>query len=283
MGVILRPRILQRDVKIDADFYEFFGYSLADLYKKYDTEFKSLPSHELNDGEWSTSCLNKYCANHASIDKESDIIKVYSSDEFSILNRCCSMHDDFFTAQQSRFSGWYDEEQHCGFKALDYFKDMSNVRMLDLGCGCPVQTMAIYMQGAKVDFSDVRSKYADYFRFLVNKYDLKDISFIDSSEETDYGKETYNYVWCSEMLEHTAEPLVYLKKLYDALQPGGVAFISITFGGGGLHLERNNARYGNLQTPIAYQVGFIPAKQLLGQSAKLDYSISVVNHLWTKE
>ncbi len=127
----------------------------------------------------------------------------------------------------------------------DLFPD-KKVKILDYGAGPGIYSFKLLFQGfSDVTLADIPHKYFQFLKFLCKKYNIA-LKF-HALENDHFLTDKYEYIICSEMLEHTWEPVEVLQHLVDHLVPQGWMFISTFFdniqGKDPTHLQKNMDRY----------------------------------------
>ena len=93
--------------------------------------------------------------------------------------------------------------------------------VLDIGCGEGLHAEVFRKAGKKVTALDYgKSPYA-----LANNH-LMDVIIADFLWH-DFGEATYDAVWCSHVLEHQANPNLFLLKINSILKEGGVLALTV--------------------------------------------------------
>ncbi len=62
----------------------------------------------------------------------------------------------------------------------------------------------------------------------------------------------------TEVLEHVIDPPAMLRTCFNLLEPGGVMFVTSSFGIPGPQHLRSNARYAGHEGELMRSVGFVP-------------------------
>lgn len=100
---------------------------------------------------------------------------------------------------------------------------------IDIGCNRGFYAKMISDMGfGHVEGIDVERSYIDKAksRFAVNGVD-KSLSFRVQDAATLDANLKYDLVLCTEVIEHTAEPLAVIEKIKAVLSPGGIAIVSL--------------------------------------------------------
>lgn len=139
--------------------------------------------------------------------------------------------------QQEYDRRWQDEKYgalHAGYwKSFIAFihrvipDDASGKTILDVGCG--VGHLAEYltdeksMQVTGIDLSEVALEKS---RQRVPRGEFRSH---DLTQPMPFEDSTFDYVWCSEVLEHLFSPLFALKEIRRVLKPGGQLMVTVPY------------------------------------------------------
>jgi glycosyltransferase involved in cell wall biosynthesis/2-polyprenyl-3-methyl-5-hydroxy-6-metoxy-1,4-benzoquinol methylase len=113
---------------------------------------------------------------------------------------------------------------------------------LDVGSfdGClPVLLSDKYKGRFVCDAQDIKSVEFNYARKVIAKESLSTEIFTGCSIERLETEKKYDIVFCMEMLEHTLEPQVVLKKIHSLLNDGGFLMVTVPDKDGGFGRERD--------------------------------------------
>lgn len=115
---------------------------------------------------------------------------------------------------------WYNRNADMNF--LKYVP--SSGSMLDYGCGTAyVAFKAARVRGdIELNLADIpEAMTAEYARWRLDKYGISYEWFdIPEEEKIDYGKE-FDFIRCSDVLEHTFHPDRVMENFHEYLKPGG--------------------------------------------------------------
>ncbi len=98
--------------------------------------------------------------------------------------------------------------------------------ILDYGCGAGVLAHYLSAKGYRsVDVADIKSRTLD---FVTKSFSgcLQNIIAINQIDELNLGTDRYKVILIIDVLEHTVEPLKIIKKLWTALEIGGILVIN---------------------------------------------------------
>lgn len=100
-------------------------------------------------------------------------------------------------------------------------EDLQNKTLLDAGCGTGWFSKAAASRGAIVTSMDLGE---NLLREVAKKCDTKRVP--GSILQMPFSNDTFDYVVCSEVIEHVPEPAQAIKEIYRVLKPGGTLVLT---------------------------------------------------------
>ncbi|XP_020279795.1 ubiquinone biosynthesis O-methyltransferase, mitochondrial isoform X2 [Pseudomyrmex gracilis] len=119
---------------------------------------------------------------------------------------------------------------NTGFEASNPAFPLKGLKIIDVGCGGGILTESLARVGAEVtgiDASDELIEVANQHIKLDSDI-MERVNYISTNIE-EFSKtniESYDVVVCSEVLEHVADPDLFIKKCVEVLKPDGSIFIT---------------------------------------------------------
>ena len=106
-------------------------------------------------------------------------------------------------------------------------RPLSNLRVLDVGCGGGLLTEAMAAEGARATGIDLSEQLIDIARLHLLESGLQTEYRVVSAEALAVERPgTFDTVTCMEMLEHVPDPQAIVQACFDVLKPGGSLFLS---------------------------------------------------------
>lgn len=226
-----------RDVHLKKDCLEFFNILYEDIIKP------AQPFLSLKQGE---NPLRRYIFSKYNPKTKEDLFEMYKSDEY-LARDMLQVGDNYFASLHELT----EHEKNISYIykiAFDVFSAKKDIAILDYGAGTAIYALKLYFNGfSNITIADIPHKYLKFLEFLCKKYDIN-IKFIYLENDESLIKE-YDYLICSEVLEHVFEPEEVLVHLRDHLKDDGVMYLSTFFddmhGEDPTHLVQNTIRYNN--------------------------------------
>jgi ubiquinone/menaquinone biosynthesis C-methylase UbiE len=92
--------------------------------------------------------------------------------------------------------------------ALDLIKNGKNKKALDVGCREGTQSMLLEKKGYEVVSIDIEKNY-------------KKCSIVDANKKLPFKNDSFDLIWCSEVIEHLNNPQKVVKEFNRVIKPGG--------------------------------------------------------------
>ena len=103
-------------------------------------------------------------------------------------------------------------------------------RLLEVGCGRGWQSMELAQVGFQVWGVDISpALLADFWHALAQRPALHNscLALVGSAFELPFADATFDVIFCTEVLEHLAEPQRAVREMARVLAPGGKVFITV--------------------------------------------------------
>lgn len=229
------------DVKL-SDFTEFFGETKEELIKGM--------IDRVDDS------VKRYL--YQKIDPKCDIDarKMYQQIEYSAMF-FGQIGDNYFSSYERQAKEIEDKIKKCDIKDDIYMRYGTPLKyvnrdekILDYGCGQALYPLILYFMGYHdITLVDVPNHHFKFLEFLCKKYGL-DIKFVPLEGELANINELYDYIICTDVLEHCWDPIKVLRFLVSKVKTGKLMYISDFYddsqGVDPSHLK-HNFRYQDVQ------------------------------------
>ena len=112
-------------------------------------------------------------------------------------------------------------------EALQNHYDLKNKLILDVGCSIGGFVVQLGLSGAKAIGIEPSREYSIITQKRVTKYGLKDkcLCVRAPGEFLPFNDDTFDYVFCLSVLEHTNNPYSAIKEIVRVTKPNGIIFI----------------------------------------------------------
>lgn len=116
---------------------------------------------------------------------------------------------------------------HFKIKNSDTVPPLSNLSIIDVGCGGGIAAAALCRQGGIVTGIDANNHNIQASKHHASQNNLA-INFINQTVEEHIIKHanSYDIVVCFEVIEHVAEPAEFIINLTSLIKPGGMMILS---------------------------------------------------------
>lgn len=166
---------------------------------------------------------------------------------------------------------------NIGFKVIDILKTIhskseiasTEFRILDYGCGVADPSLVLSKKGFDVTISDLNTLKFDFARWRFDSRKLRYKALpVETTEESPILEENfYDVVILVELLEHTRNPLAFLKCFVNSLKKRGILYDSLgpvyKHGVGGEHLIEAKLIAGSPSYSEYFSKMLLPANKLL--------------------
>lgn len=218
-------------------FKDFFGYDFSKLR---------------NDAIWDLDFNTLHQIAYAKIKPESreEWHSLYFSKEHILERMKDWSNDNVFTMYKTLTKG----NIIVDFPMQNISKES---KVLDYGAGGGAFSFYLFLNGfTDTTLADLSTPAFKFLQYICKKEEMG-IKFIDIVTEYDL-KEMYDYVICSEMLEHCIEPVKVLQHIVDHMNVGAYMYLSTFFndmnGLDPFHLKSNTKRFNHLQSHELYEL-----------------------------
>ena len=214
-------------MSISEDFVEFFGKTREEM----------IAEHEINYPEMRRKLYYKVKPSN-----DAEARAMYMDPWYSI-HYLKNLGDDFFERMKEEVdSGYYLVNGNLVADGCAQNK-AKGASVLDYGTGHAQYGLWTYYLGYQLTLCDIPHNYFRFLEFLCNKRNMG-IKFVPILGETADLPESYDYIICSEMLEHCWEPMKVLTYLVSKMKKYGLIYISDFYddcqGADPSHLKHNN-------------------------------------------
>jgi SAM-dependent methyltransferase len=207
------------------EYLESIGFDYDEIKNRFDDNLDVLTVHQRAAGR-----INPKNAE--------DIKLLYSDWEYLIKEK---LQENIVETVKNSLEDAYNSKLFS-----DLFKNR-DMKILDFGCGNSSLAGHLAIKGyPNVTLADIPTIGFNYVKYSYRHENIL-VTFLDLKEDSDV-LDTYDFIVCSEVMEHITDPVGTLKYLVSHLKTGGVMYLSVFFDNLGgkepYHLEQNN-KYGN--------------------------------------
>lgn len=232
------------DVKL-SDFTEFFGKTKDELLKGKIACVDNSVKRYLHEKFWPQSDVTARV--------------VYEQIEYSAMF-LGQIGENYFSSFESQAKDIENKMKSYNIKddlCMRYGTPLKYInkdeKILDYGCGQAVYPLILYFMGYhNITLADISNHHFKFLEFLCKKYGI-DIKFIPITGELASTNIEYDYIICSDVLEHCWDPIKVLGHIVSRLKKGKLIYISDFYddaqGTDPSHL-RHNFRYQNVGLKI---------------------------------
>jgi 2-polyprenyl-3-methyl-5-hydroxy-6-metoxy-1,4-benzoquinol methylase len=106
----------------------------------------------------------------------------------------------------------------------NYLSDVSNLKLLDIGCSTGIMTKEYAKHFSEVIGVDIDSKAIGY---ASKKYKLDNLTFKETPiEENTFNDQIFDVITCSHIYEHVPSDVNLMDQVFRLLKPGGVCYFA---------------------------------------------------------
>lgn len=106
----------------------------------------------------------------------------------------------------------------------DYLGELSNLKLLDIGCSSGIMTYEYAKFFKNVIGIDLDKKAVEFAKKNKQSENIK--YFIGPIEESNFDYETFDVITCSHIYEHVPSSNDLIDEIYNLLKPGGVCYFA---------------------------------------------------------
>jgi len=177
------------------------------------------------------------------------------SDELFVLENIKYENMQDYEDTYAHYGYWNPQPLEQGYEpprftwAIDFVEKNPQLKTgLDIGTfdGClSVRISEIYKGRFVCDAQDIKTKELDFAKEVIKKKGLDTVIYTGCAIERFETDKKYDVVFCMEMLEHTIEPQVVLKKIHSLLNDGGSVLLTVPDRDGGFGREQDELFNGS--------------------------------------
>jgi len=106
----------------------------------------------------------------------------------------------------------------------NYLKDVSNLKLLDIGCSTGIMTKEYAKHFSEVTGVDIDSQAIKY---ASRKYKFDNLIFKETPiEENTFNDQIFDVITCSHIYEHVPSDINLMSEIFRLLKPGGVCYFA---------------------------------------------------------
>ena len=133
---------------------------------------------------------------------------------------------DFLEWQKYRI--WQENHQKKIINFLEKFiPDLKNKKILDLGCGMGGFLVAMQQKGYNIQGIDPNPDYCEITRLRAERYNLEANIINGYGEKMPFAENSFDFIYCNDVLEHCEDPLEVLKESRRVLKPSDQMYVTV--------------------------------------------------------
>lgn len=214
---------------LEQDYIDFFGVSQKYFIDRVKTQ-----------GDWN-NFRRRFFRNANTVSRE-DLYNLYKHEYYS--NRCTAVITKTWFRDLEKENKNLFEAVIIGRKLHPF---NAGKKALDYGCLWGFYGTQLATWGYDVTLMDIPHGFFEFLEYLIIKYKVPNIKCKPITVNEDSIEGTYDYIVCSDVLEHCYDPEHALKQLVSHLKDDGYMFLMTWFddgkGADPSHLRRNTEKY----------------------------------------
>lgn len=133
---------------------------------------------------------------------------------------------DFLKWQEERI--WQEKYQERIINFLERFiPDLKNKKILDLGCGMGGFLVAMKKRGYDIEGLEPNPDYREIALLRGKRYGLEIKVTAGFGEKMPFPNNTFDFIFCNNVLEHCENPIETLKESYRILRKDGQMYVTV--------------------------------------------------------
>jgi 2-polyprenyl-3-methyl-5-hydroxy-6-metoxy-1,4-benzoquinol methylase len=244
-----------KNVQVSSDFFDVSEQDFIDFFGKTRKEVLE-PLNMFQDENY----LKRFLFKDAKYSGAADIVKTYRDSDYFLIHLNSININNFKNIQDIPVESNFIFEL-----CVKKFPNPKGIKVLDYGCGSGIYGIKLALLGYDVTLADIPHKTFEFLKYVCNKYKLN-IKFQNLSENNYALTDKFDYIICTDVLEHVDEPEELLRNLIEHLDDNGYMYLATFFddmnGHDPSHLYKNTVRYNNYQQWLGrvVQMGIVPTE-----------------------
>jgi len=155
--------------------------------------------------------------------------------EVFIKNLARSYVEERFTKasaaeKEKLVNDWLNKVENSRKLVIDFKRRIGDPRgskVLDAGCGNGGLAIAFAEAGAEVYGVDIEKELVDIAKLHAQHYKVKPSFLVYDGDKLPFSNNTFFAAISASVLEHTKDPVAYLKEILRVLKPGGYLYLGL--------------------------------------------------------